>query len=124
MKKILPLLVSTLLLGLSSCNDADVITIYSTCTKGRILGPSCNGTLIQLTEDDQTVGKTITYNGTIYHNVFGTYSALPATSAAGTEVTFQLRSVTTEEATSQPCLAIYQGFDVPQLAVENVGCRP
>lgn len=124
MKKILPLLISALLPGLNSCDDADTITIYSTCTKGRILGPSCNGTLIQLTEDDQTVGKTITYNGTTYHHVFGTYSALPANSAAGTEVTFRLRSATTAEATPQPCLAIYQGFDVPLLAVENVGCRP
>ncbi|MDU0372541.1 hypothetical protein ACFPAF_19230 [Hymenobacter endophyticus] len=124
MRNLVPLALGALLLGtLGGCDNADSTTIHSNCTKGRVVGLSCNGTLIQLTSGDLSLGKTITYGGTIYYHVVGTHSALPANTAAGTELTFQLRSPTEAEAAPQPCLAIYQGFDVPQLVVENVGCQ-
>ncbi|MET4108837.1 hypothetical protein [Hymenobacter sp. UYP22] len=124
MQNLVPLALGALLLGtLGGCDDPGSTTIHSNCTKGRVIGGSCNGTLIQLTSGDLTLGKTITYTGNIYYNVVGTYSVLPANTAAGTELTFQLRSPTEAEAAPRPCLAIYQEFDVPQLVVENVGCQ-
>ncbi|ALD21729.1 hypothetical protein [Hymenobacter sp. DG25A] len=105
---------------ISSCKEENV-NLQLNCARGRVIGPSCNGLLIQLLEET-SVGQNITYQDTVYTNVFGTYSPLPDTLKAGDTFVFSLQPATDADATAQPCLAIYQSYDVPQLTVGPPKC--
>ncbi|UOQ75923.1 hypothetical protein MUN84_14985 [Hymenobacter sp. 5516J-16] len=68
------------------------------CISGQVVGPSCNGTLIQLPAD-VALGNTISYADTLRPHVIGTYSELPAGVGPGDKFTFSLRKPTKVEAT-------------------------
>ncbi|GAB3286763.1 hypothetical protein GCM10027348_00850 [Hymenobacter tenuis] len=114
-------LVGLCVLSFASCREDPAPSVVVPCTRVKMLGPSCNGTLLQIQEDNKG-GKSITYQGTLYPNVVGTYSALPDTLVAGDELVVALRTATATEATPRPCLAIYQTYDVPQMVVESPRC--
>lgn len=105
---------------ISSCKEENV-ELKLDCARGRVIGPNCNGLLIQLLEET-TMGQNITYRDTVYTNVFGTYSPLSDTLKAGDTFVFSLQPATDADATARPCLAIYQSYDVPQLTVSPAKC--
>ncbi|AIZ63158.1 hypothetical protein PK28_04670 [Hymenobacter sp. DG25B] len=106
---------------ISSCKEENV-NLQLDCARGRVIGRSCNGLLIQLLEET-TVGQSITYQDTVYTNVFGTYSPLADTLKAGDTFVFSLQSATDADAAARPCQAIYQSYDVPQLTVGPAKCQ-
>ncbi|WP_303312238.1 hypothetical protein [Hymenobacter sp. BT730] len=121
-KLFLATVVGLLALGLiSSCREENV-DLQMDCARGRVISHSCNGLLIQLLEEP-TIGQSITYQDTVYTNVFGTYSPLSDTLSAGDTFVFSLQPATDAEAGAHPCLAIYQSFDVPQLTVGPAKCQ-
>ncbi|WP_139924569.1 hypothetical protein [Hymenobacter sp. DG01] len=114
---------SLLLLGLLvSCQiDEEAQEPDLSCVSVRVLGLSCNGMLLQL-DENVNIGSSIMYRDTLRRHVVGTYSELPVGAEPGRKFTLALRTPTAQEATSRPCLAIYQSFDVPQMVAESARC--
>ncbi|GGG58344.1 hypothetical protein [Hymenobacter glacieicola] len=114
---------SLFLLGLLvSCQiDEEAQKPDLSCVSVRVLGLSCNGMLLQL-DENVNFGNSIMYRDTLRTHVIGTYAELPAGADPGRKITVALRNPTAQEATPRPCLAIYQGFDVPQMVVESPRC--
>lgn len=125
MSKILTLFtVSLLSLGtLSSCQkDEEVNPVEAGCTSVKVLGQSCDGTLLQL-PTNVNLGKTITIEGVSYTNVVATYSALPAELPETRIFLTGLRRATDAEAPDRACIATLVNYDLDRVVLLAPKCK-
>ncbi|TGE07618.1 hypothetical protein [Hymenobacter fodinae] len=110
---------STLAVLLTGCDKEDSPFPLKSA-KGIVIGPSCNGLLIELLDGPQ-IGKPLNIYNRQYRNVFGAAAAQPELTAKwgiGDTVTFSVRKPTKQDAAPRLCLAIYVSYDVPQLTID------
>ncbi|MCR5887315.1 hypothetical protein LRS06_05880 [Hymenobacter sp. J193] len=125
MPKILTLLTLGLLsFGvLSGCEeDEETATAQASCTTVKVLGRSCDGTMLQL-PTDVNLGKTITIEGVSYANVVATYSEVPAGLPESQSFLTGLRLATDAEAPDQACIAIYTSYDLDRVILTDPKCK-
>jgi hypothetical protein len=104
---------------LSGCKKDDSPFLLKSA-KGVVIGPSCNGLLINLLDGPQ-IGKPLNLYNKENTNVFGAAFAQPEMAAnwkPGDTVTFSIRTPTKEDAAPRLCLAIYLSYDVPQFTID------